>query len=245
MELNRHLRGLLHNWMPDQDPDWHFLHPWIGAVMTMHRYLLAIYFILLSGLAIAQSITGGGGGGSSSSSGTVTGGSCAANQYANAVGTDGAPTCAGVTSGQVSGLTSIATSGSATDLNTGTIPQARLGVAPTAWTPTDGSGAGLSFTGVSANYVRMGNMVFAYAALTYPGTADASNASLQGLPITVANADYAEQCSVSWTNVASLDHMRAIKNTTNIVFYNSTGVGITNATFSGLTVYFMCIYPAT
>jgi hypothetical protein len=208
-----------------------------------------VYFALLGTLALvvvaaAQSITGGGGGGSSGPS-SIAGGSCSANQYANAIGTDGAPTCAGVTSGQVSGLTSIATSGSATDLNTGTIPQARLGVAPTAWTPIDSSGAALTFSAASGSYVRMGNMIFAYAFIAYPSTVNGSNAIIGGLPVTSANQTYAGQCSLTTTSEATLAHVQVNQNNTTMQLFTTANANVTNATMSTDFLYIMCIYPVT
>src|SRR5229473_7313992 len=43
------------------------------------------------------------------------------------------------------------------------IPTSSSGI----WTPADNSGATLAFTSVSANYTKLGNMVFAYVTLTY------------------------------------------------------------------------------
>lgn len=118
-------------------------------------------------------------------------------------------------------------------------------VSATSWTPTDASGAGLTFTGVSANYTRIGNMVFAYAALTYPASADVSAARIGGLPITVANADYAQQCTLSYTAVSTAARVGTVKNTANLLVYTSTGGNVTNATMATTTIAFMCIYPVT
>ena len=57
------------------------------------------------------------------------------------------------------------------------------------WTPTDNSGAGLSFTGVSATYVKVGQMVIAWCQINYPSTASTSGAAITGLPFTVAGQD--------------------------------------------------------
>lgn len=55
------------------------------------------------------------------------------------------------------------------------------------WTPTDGSGAGLTFTNVTAKYTRIGRAVTITLSLTYPATADASQAKISGLPFAVSN----------------------------------------------------------
>jgi hypothetical protein len=54
------------------------------------------------------------------------------------------------------------------------------------WTPTDGSGAGLTFTDTSNNcfYTKIGNVVTACFNVTYPSTADGSFARIAGLPFT-------------------------------------------------------------
>lgn len=53
------------------------------------------------------------------------------------------------------------------------------------WTPTDASGAGLSFTVAKANYTKIGRIVTAYLQLTYPITVNASAAAIGGLPYAV------------------------------------------------------------
>lgn len=50
------------------------------------------------------------------------------------------------------------------------------------WTPTDESGAGLTFTDAAGNYVRIGDLVFIDWTVTYPDTLDMSWAKLSGLP---------------------------------------------------------------
>jgi hypothetical protein len=115
---------------------------------------------------------------------------------------------------------------------------------PSTWTPTDGSGAGLAFTGVSANWQRIGNMVFAYATLTYPGTADASASKIAGFPVAAANAGYAEQCTLSYSNTPTLKFMKMTLNTTTAAFFVAAGTAILNSASSGGTVNFICIYPA-
>jgi hypothetical protein len=50
------------------------------------------------------------------------------------------------------------------------------------WTPTDGSGAGLTFSDVTARYTKVGRLVTVSVQLSYPITASASNAQINGLP---------------------------------------------------------------
>ena len=55
------------------------------------------------------------------------------------------------------------------------------------WTPTDNSGAGLSFTNGDGYYTKVGRQVFAAFRLTYPSTSDTNVASIAGLPFTAGN----------------------------------------------------------
>lgn len=118
-------------------------------------------------------------------------------------------------------------------------------VAATSWTPTDGSGAGLSFSGVHANYVRMGNIVFAYFSVTYPATADGSAAIISGLPVAVPNQAYAQGPAPMWVSGGSIAVILApVQATLTAAFINhATAAAVTNANLSGLTVRGMLIYP--
>ena len=55
------------------------------------------------------------------------------------------------------------------------------------WTPVDVSAGSLSFTSVNATYVKVGKTVFIAGTLTYPSTADTSQARIAGLPFTSEN----------------------------------------------------------
>lgn len=50
------------------------------------------------------------------------------------------------------------------------------------WTPVDGSGAGLTFTILSASYVKIGHLVYVEWDITYPTTADGAGSRVDGLP---------------------------------------------------------------
>ena len=142
------------------------------------------------------------------------------------------------------------TGGVATPVNI-TVAQAQteLAVPPqtiAAWTPTDNSGAALAFTGVSANYTQLGNMVFAYFVLTYPVTASGANASIAGLPVTVANANYAQVPSIVAVTAGLTVVLVPIKNTTTAAFDVATSLAaVTNLQLSGSVVKCLLAYPAT
>jgi hypothetical protein len=100
------------------------------------------------------------------------------------------------------------------------------------WTPTDASGASLVFTAVSASYTQIGNMVFAYASFQYPSTASGANALIGGLPVTVANQNYARQCAMTNAGIASAVNLLPGKNPPQIPPVTQASANITNATLS-------------
>ena len=113
----------------------------------------------------------------------------------------------------------------------------------TSWTPTDASGAALTFTGVSANYTQIGNMVFAYATLTYPSTADGSSAVLGGLPVNIVGSNYGRQCSLTYSNIATAVHLLPTAGTAQIGLFTVGGAAVTNAQMSTGAIFFLCTYP--
>lgn len=110
------------------------------------------------------------------------------------------------------------------------------------WTPTDQSGAGLSFTSVSANYCQIGNMVFAYGTFTYPVTVSASNAIIS-LPVAVPNQSYAV---VYGTNlgVGTNALPETVKNSSTMVVVTAAGVAVPNSTLSTKVINVLMIYPS-
>ena len=112
------------------------------------------------------------------------------------------------------------------------------------WTPTDASGAGLTFTGLDAEYNVVGNLVFAFGRLTYPGTADGSAATVEGLPFTIANRRAAQSPSV--IGVAGLSQLIILdgnRGTTSFGIYKPSGFStISNETLSVANIVFTYIY---
>lgn len=117
--------------------------------------------------------------------------------------------------------------------------------ASTAWVPTDGSGAALVFTSVSAAYTVCGNMVHAYATVTYPITADGSAARITGFPVSFPVPTYGRQCSISVSTEATLTYLFPTANSTLANLLTNANVAITNVTMSTDVVYFICSYPAS
>lgn len=132
--------------------------------------------------------------------GQTPGGTCT-NQFTRSIDTSGRPTCASIvgadlpnpaasTLGGIKSLASVAskwinqidTSGnpSATQPAAADISDYSTGT----WTPVDGSAGALTFTGQSGSYVKVGKLVCAIGAATYPSTVDGSVTIVGGLPFT-------------------------------------------------------------
>lgn len=112
------------------------------------------------------------------------------------------------------------------------------------WTPADNSGAGLSFTGVSATYTRIGNIVIATCSFNYPATASGANASISGLPISGGGGGQ-KGGTVIYTTAATLSYVLITAGGgagTTANLYNSSGAAITNAALSTTAVYLQFIY---
>ena len=115
-----------------------------------------------------------------------------------------------------------------------------------AWTPSDTSGASLSFTSVSAAFRVTNNLVHAYFTLTYPTTSNGSSAVLGGLPVTIPNLTHVQNPAFLDTHgTASGGFLRPVQNTTTAVIVNASGGQATNANMSGLTISACLIYPAS
>lgn len=115
-------------------------------------------------------------------------------------------------------------------------------IPPTTWTATDQSGAALAFTAVSLQYSQYGNMVSAYGTLTYPATADGSNAKIS-LPVTVPNQPYA---GIDGTAINGINaYIKAVVNSSTAAFVTNVGVGVTNVSLTAKTITFMLVYPAS
>ena len=57
------------------------------------------------------------------------------------------------------------------------------------WTPTDQSGAGLTLTGASGTYTKVGRLVTIIGAWTYPSTVSTSNGNINGAVAMLDNAN--------------------------------------------------------
>lgn len=108
-------------------------------------------------------------------------------------------------------------------------------------TYTDGSGAALSITNNGSQYVKTGQLVTISLDVTYPATANGSNAVLAGLP-------YANQATNSWGGtcfggLANLD-VRVSSGAATVNFVIDDGTAQSNATLSTLTIRCAFVYRA-
>jgi hypothetical protein len=100
------------------------------------------------------------------------------------------------------------------------------------WTPTDASGAGLSFTAVNAYYTKIGRFVTCQFNLTYPSTASGSDAKIGGLPF-INNVNGGGFSMYTTSAVGSI----AVRNQTAsqvmiLTYGNDQDLGIANSTLS-------------
>lgn len=103
------------------------------------------------------------------------------------------------------------------------------------WTPTDGSGAGLTFSNVTAKYTKVGNQVTVQVKLKYPVTASAVGAAIGGLPFTPST-----DCSgvyYSGVSAGSTYYAGGV-----MYLANSAGGAVTNATVSNQFVIYNMTY---
>jgi hypothetical protein len=102
-----------------------------------------------------------------------------------------------------------------------------------AWTPTDGSGAGLTITVQNARYTKIGRMVYVIAYIIYPATADATGAALSGLPFAVQTSQYSPFAATSGSGTAISIQANTASTNMTIVSPANFNTAITNATLSG------------
>ena len=107
------------------------------------------------------------------------------------------------------------------------------------WTPTDGSGQGLTFSGSVATYTKVGNMVRVTATFSYPSNGSGLNTRVNGLPFTTGgNAPL----TFLPNSLTAGDGALIINGLSSIFFYTSSSVRRTNAQYSGATIYLSGVY---
>jgi hypothetical protein len=103
------------------------------------------------------------------------------------------------------------------------------------WTPTDGSGAGLSLTVTDANYVVNGKICTVSASITYPTPIPSTaNAQINGLPCTAkSGTNPVAGGAPSYTTYNTATTLALIQNSTQINFFSLAGAAIENTTIAG------------
>lgn len=104
-----------------------------------------------------------------------------------------------------------------------------LCVGETAFTPTDASGASLTFTSVNCQYTKVGHLVTCWFQLSYPVTADGSSAKIGGLPFTSFAG--IQQHGLLFSSLGPLD-VATVANAQLSVIQDTSGAK-TNASLSG------------
>jgi hypothetical protein len=114
------------------------------------------------------------------------------------------------------------------------------------WTPTDGSGAGLSFSVGSGIYVKVGRMVYVQAKIVYPSTASGASATIAGLPFTLAattDGNYPVSAFNSNGNQNAVQTL-GLNGDVRANILNYQGVGSTNAQISAANINWNLTYYA-
>jgi hypothetical protein len=116
---------------------------------------------------------------------------------------------------------------------------------PAEWEPIDASGGTLAFTGVSAEYAVVGNIVLASCQLIYPTNSSTLAAAISGLPVAVPNQGYANIPNVLFVNGGSVLCITTVQNSGSADIYNLAGTQVANSILSGKTISFALAYPAS
>lgn len=112
------------------------------------------------------------------------------------------------------------------------------------WTPADNSGAGLTFSSVTATYTKIGKLVTVQATLTYPSTVSGANASISGLPYTNAGGRPTVPMFTTNGTIGCIGIMAA--GSTNFAITNVTSAAnVTNVQLTGAFVSFSFSYVTT
>ena len=106
------------------------------------------------------------------------------------------------------------------------------------WTPSDASGAGLTLTVNSANYVRVGNAVHLQAYFVFPSTSNTSVLTVGGLPFTsIGYSTMPLNSAIAGAHVIQIQ-----PSNTEFIVKNQTNANFTNNQFSGAFIVFSGTY---
>jgi hypothetical protein len=114
------------------------------------------------------------------------------------------------------------------------------------WTPTDVSGAALTFTSAAGFYTKTGRVVVATFRIIFPVTANVNSANFGGLPFTSKNGGAQQQqgSGLRYTDSGLNFSLANPMGSSTFQPYTNVGGVITNASFSAKIIDGMVIYQA-
>ncbi|HAI37190.1 MAG TPA: hypothetical protein DCM40_03140, partial [Maribacter sp.] len=114
------------------------------------------------------------------------------------------------------------------------------------WTPTDASGAGLTFTQMSGSpiYTKVGRLVVCQADIVYPSTSDGSTAKIGGLPFATGEKAGGFTMYMTGSEGALAIRNQAQSSIILITLATNQDSAVTNANLSGDQIQFTFIYQA-
>ena len=102
------------------------------------------------------------------------------------------------------------------------------------WTPTDQSGAGLTFTSVTATYTKVGRVVTCLFGLTYPATVTVNQVVIGGFPFTNTSAGPLGGGVINYTDAAITNAYFSLATSSTLLYaYTSGATALANSTLSG------------
>jgi hypothetical protein len=111
------------------------------------------------------------------------------------------------------------------------------------FTVTDQSGAGLTFSNNTGRYVKVGGLVYFAMDVIFPTTASVTNIALS-LPFQ-SGTSCAFSAAVGYSNSGSIPSAYIGISQSSVSLYSTTGVAVTNVTFSGKELAISGCYPTT
>jgi hypothetical protein len=114
------------------------------------------------------------------------------------------------------------------------------------WTPTDGSGAGLSLTVSNAVYIKIGQMVYVATRIVFPVTASAAVVQINGLPFTTPNVTGGYWGGgFRYTDFNTFFSVAITPSATDFTLFKLTNTQVTNVEASGKTFDLVFMFRAT
>ena len=205
-----------------------------GMYLQYNAYYNSGWKYKTTGNPLAQVFFGGNGG--FYLNGAVSGTAGAAATLVQTLGVENGKTLVlqGSTQSSGTGIAFPATQSASSDANT--LDDYEEGT----WTPTDISGAGLTFTGNNGYYTKIGRVVVANINLVFPTTASGTTIQIS-LPFNARTGlDTGQGGFFCFANTGRNDTIFVYQGT--IYFYNASGAAQVYSTYSGKSVEFAITY---